>query len=101
MAVLGWLRTQGMFLLDASLPCWTAGVRDEQAVDGLGQSFPGPSFQGFPRSTAPIVNGHPVGVLCPSATVCLLERRPVCLPLGFSLTASLLFVCVCARGPLP
>lgn len=83
MAVPGWLGTQGMFLLHASLPCRTAsGVRGEQALDGLGQSFPGPNSQEFPCSTAPIVNSQPVGVLCPSATLCLLDRCPVCLPLG-------------------
>lgn len=97
MAVLGWLGTQGTFLLDASLPNWTAsGVRGEQALDGLGQSFPGPNSQEFLRSTAPTVNSQPGGVLCSSATLCLLA---VCLPLGLSLMASLLFFFFC--GPLP
>lgn len=74
MAVLGWLGTQGTFLLDASLPNWTAsGVRGEQALDGLGQSFPGPNSQEFLRSTAPTVNSQPGGVLCSSATLCLLD----------------------------
>lgn len=91
MAVLGWLGTRGMFFLDASLPCRTAsGVRGEQALDGWEQSFPEPNSQEFLCSTASTVNSQPVGVLCPSATLCLLDRCPVCLPLGLSLMASLL-----------